>query len=197
MNYFKLCINFDLAMSDIADVANIIIAVATLLLGYYIFIYQRRKDKKDKEEAEEKDQDNKQENLRLQEQNIRIQWFKELIIQPHLSNVNGFYDCLYTLESQIKHSPLNEDDKQELNSFIKQELSFLRKTFVDVLIGIDRKLYDEIITNLDNLIDSITRAIFNENLDLTDKNTFEKEINSRISYSRNDLIKNIYNYKGV
>lgn len=197
MNYIKICIYFDLAMSDIADVANIIIAIATLLLGYYIFVYQRRKDKEDKAEAEEKDQENKLENLRLQEQNIRIQWFKELIIQPHLSHVNGFYESLYTLESRIIQSSLNEDDKQELNSFIKQKLSFLRKTFVDVLIGIDRKLYDDIIKNLDNLIDSITNAIFNENLDLTDKSTFEKEINSKISYSRNDLIKNIYNYKGV
>lgn len=41
------------SISDISDIANIIIATVNLLLAGYIFIYQRGKDKTDNESAEQ------------------------------------------------------------------------------------------------------------------------------------------------
>ena len=51
--------------------------------------------------------------------------------------------------------------------------------------------------DIDTLIDSITNKIFDAGLNLNDKPTFEREIGSIISYSHNDLINKIYNYKGI
>lgn len=185
------------SISDAADIANVIVAAFTLGLAYYVFVYQREKDKKDKAESERKEQANKVETLQLQEQNIKLQWFKELIVQPHLSDINSFYLSLHSLESKITTNTLTEEKKHELIEFIKSMQSELRRKFVDVLHGVNKQLYESVISNLDNLIDEITTTIFNDGYNLTHKPTYEKEIGSKITYSRNDLLSKIYNYKGI
>lgn len=173
------------SISDFSDFSNIIIAIVNLFLAYYIFVYQRSKDKNDKTET-----------LTLQEQNIRLQWFKELIIQPHLNDINTFFKQLHSIENKFTTPTLNEDQKIEIINLIKEERAKLRKSFGDLLLGVNLTLANEIKTNLDNLIDSITNTIFNDGLNLNHKPTFDKEIGALITYSRNDLISKIYQYKG-
>ena len=175
----------NLTISDLSGIANIVIAIISLLLACYIFIYQRGKDKNDKDEI-----------AKLQEQNIRLQWFKELIIQPHLSEINHFYSQLHSIESKFSEAPISEELSINLNAFIKLEHSKLRRSFYDVILAVNPAVHLEIKNNLDTLIDKITNAIFNMDLNLNDKATFDKEIGSIISYSYNDLISKIYNYKG-
>lgn len=185
------------SISDFADLANIIIAGFNLFLAYYIFIYQKGKDKTDKAEAARKEQAAKTEALNLQEQNIRLQWFRELIVQPHLTEINQFYSNLHSIENKLSVATISEELKIDIAAFIKSEQSKLRKTFIDVLRAVNPQLHAEIESNLDTLIDSITNAIFNQGLNLNDKATFDKEAGSLISYSHNDLVSKIYNYKGV
>ncbi len=172
-------------ISEISDIANIVIAIISLALAFYIFVYQRDKDSKDKREA-----------LNLQEQSIRLQWFKELIIQPHLVEIETFYSHLHSIESRFTPAGITDEQKIEVINFIKDERSKVRKTFGDILINVNPELYNHIKTNLDNLIDKITNIIFDDGLNLHHKPTFDKEIGSLISYSHNDLISKIYNYKG-
>ena len=51
--------------------------------------------------------------------------------------------------------------------------------------------------NIDELVDSITNAIFNDELKLNKSNVYDKNIGSKISYSKNNLISLLYNYKGI
>ena len=182
-------------MKLVTDVAHIILAAVSLYLAYYIFVYQKNKDKENRAEAAQKEQEGKIAALNLQEQNIRLQWFKELIIQPHLADINHFYSQLHSIESRFEATML-EAQKIEVINFIKAEQSKLRKSFYDVLLGVNPQLYNAVKDNLDKLIDGMTNTIFNDGLNLNHKPTFDKEIGSQITYSRNDLIKNIYNYKG-
>jgi|GEM_PF-2284238 len=190
-----LCCDYsdaDWSISDIASIANIFIAAVNISLVYYIFVYQRQKDLSSKVEANQ-----------LHEQAIHLQWFKDLIIQPHLVDINKFYQELHGLDSKINTyligSAISLPDaaKDELSKFIKLEQSKLRKTFVDVLLGVNRSLYQDVLNNIDQLIDDITNVIFDDNLNLFNKPTYDKEIGSKITYSRNDLISHIFNYKGI
>lgn len=182
--YWQIII--DWSISDIADISNIIIAIVSLFLAFYIFVYQRTKDKKDKIET-----------LHLQEQNIRLQWFKELIIQPHLKDINDFYLQIHSIESKFTSSNISEGEKTLIIEFIKAEQIKLRKTFGDVIRGVNPKLYQDIKANLDNLIDHITNTVYNGGFDLNNKSIFDREIGAKITYSRNDLISKIYNYNGL
>lgn len=184
------------SISDYADLANIVIAFFNLGLAFYIFVYQRNKDNKDKQLLSKREQVNKIEALNIQEQNIRLQWFKELIIQPHINEINIFYSKLHSLEKSLTRDIVTEEEKIKIITFIKFEQSKLRKAFGDILINVNLQLYIDIKINLDSLIDLITERIFDDNLPLNKGSNFEKHIGSVISYSHNDLISKIFNYKG-
>ena len=173
-------------LSDFTGIAQIIIAGTNLFLASYVLFYQIRKDKKTNNDT-----------ARLHEQNIKLQWFKELIVQPNMLAIETFYANLYTINAKINSNDLTVEEKEDINNFAKAELSKLRKSFIDALQLVDKKFGDQLLSNLDELIDSITNAIFNEELKLKLPTVYEKHINSKISYSKNNLIAQLFNYKGL
>lgn len=184
-------------ISDIADFSNIIIAAVNLVLAGYIFIYQKDKDKSELLAQSQKEIDAKQESLKLQEQNIKLLWFKELIVQPHINDIKDFFKCLYSIEQKLNVSPISDDLKIEVSEFVKSQGVNLRKSFIDVLLTVNPDLHSDIKKNIDGLIDEITTKIIDAGLNLNDKPTFDREIGTLISYSHNDLISRLYSYKGV
>jgi len=184
-NYFEMC-DLGLKLSDLASIAQVIIAIANICLAIYIFTYQRSKDQKTQNDT-----------ARLNEQNIKLQWFKELVIQPNFDVINKFYDDLNSIEGQIGSNDLNDEEKEKINDFIKASQSRLRKSLVDVLLFVDPQFANKAKENLDKLVDGITEAIFNDELKLKNPNTYEKYIASKISASKNNLIAQLYNYKGL
>lgn len=186
-----------LSLSDYSDISNVVIAALGLLLTAYVFLYQRGKDKRDAAAQQQKEHDDRIEATMLQEQNIRLQWFKELVVQPHLPDINRFYAKLHDIDQLIVENPLSENRRQQISELVKQEQAMLRKKFVDVLRGVNTQLYNDVIANLDTLIGAITITLFDDGFNLTHKPTFEREIGSKITYSRNDLIRLIYSYKGL
>ena len=169
-----------------SSIAQAIIALLSLGLAAYILIYQKSLDKK---------HDNS--TALLNEQNIKLQWFKELIIQPNWDSINTFYDKITDYSKSLISNELTYEEKVNINNAFKSESSNLRILFIDVLFLIDPVFGLGVLRNLDELIDSITNDIFDEAVDLSDKPTFERRIGTKISYSKNKLISQIYNYKGM
>jgi hypothetical protein len=188
LHNFNLCSNSEprFSLSDISDVSQVIIAIANLFLAGYVLFYQIRKDTKTDNST-----------ALLNEQNIKLQWFKELIVQPNMELIGIFYENLHQIKSKINSNDLTTDEKQDINDFVKSELSILRKSFIDVLQLVDKRFADQVLNNLDELVDSITNAIFNDELKLKVSSVYEKNIGSKISYSKNNLISQLYNYKGI
>lgn len=172
-------------LSEIGNIANIIIAGFTLFLGYYVFIYQKNKDRQDTIDSEAR-----------HEKSIRLQWFKELIIQPKIMEIYGFYNFLRELRKNINSDNLSESQKIELINSIKEKQSTFRKSFIDSLKIITPELYNTAMINIDNLTDSLTNSISNDELKLSNSKTFDREIGDKIQYSFNDLFSLIFNYKG-
>lgn len=184
-------------VSDFADIANIIIAIVNLFLAGYIFIYQRAKDKNDNIKQLKNEIDEKKEAISLQEQNIRLQWFKELIIQPHIAEMNSFYKNLYAIEEMLNVTPFSDDLNIDISEFVKANGAEFRKSFIDILLSVSPIVHSAIKNNIDDLVDKITTKIIDAELNLSEKRTFDREIGTLISYSHNDLISKIYNYKGI
>lgn len=174
------------SLSDFSDIAQVIIAAANLFLAGYVIFYQIKRDKKSDSST-----------ALLNEQNIKLQWFKELIVQPNIEGINNFYQNLSLLRNRITTNDISIEQKETINDIVKAELSIIRKSFVDVLIQIDKKFGDKIMANLDELVDNITNAIFNDELKLAMPSVYEKEIGAKIAYSKNNLLSLLYNYKGV
>lgn len=102
-----------------------------------------------------------------------------------------------SIKDKITNDNLSDPEKEELNQFVKNELAALRKSFIDVLLRVDAAFGKDVKNNLDGLVDGITEAIFNDELKLSRAGVYEKHIGSKISYSRNTLIAQLYNYKGI
>ena len=67
-----------LSLSDVADISQVIIAIANLFLAGYVLIYQILKDKKTDNET-----------ARLNEQNIKLQWLKiKIYFKTYINKVN-------------------------------------------------------------------------------------------------------------
>lgn len=185
-----------LNLSDLADISNVIIAGINLLLACYIFFYQISKDKSDRSFQAERDNLATTASLKLHEQNIRLQWFKDLIIQPRLNYLSLFFTFLHNLESEIVNNTISEELRISITDKIKAESNILRKNFCDILRSVNLGLYDQIQANLDRLTDDLTEKIFNSELNLSDSTIYLVQITSVITYSHNDFINIIYNYKG-
>ena len=184
---FLFCYNESTSsLTNLSDLAQIFIAIANLFLAGYVIFYQIRKDRKTENET-----------ARINEQNIKLQWFKELIVQPKMEAINQFYSKLHTIQNMINSNDLSIEKKEEINNFVKAELSIVRKSLIDVLQLVDRKFAEELLANLDTLVNGITDAIFNDELKLKVSGVYEKNIGSKISYSKNNLIAQLYNYKGI
>jgi hypothetical protein len=177
---------FRFSISDISDIAQIIIALVNILLAGYIFLRQNRQNEQTRFQT-----------ARLNEQNIKLQWFKELIVQPCMPIIETFFINLHTLKDKIQSNDLTVEQKEGLNNFVKGEASIFRKGFLDILLSVDPKLAEKISTSIDEVVDGITLAIFNDELKLNLPTTYEKHIGSKISYAKSNLIGNLYNYSGL
>lgn len=174
-------------LSEASDVAQVFIAAVNIALAVYIFIYQRNQSSRSEATT-----------AQLNEQNIKLQWFKDLIVQPNLHFLYFFYSNLETgLRQGISSDNLSEAEIMALNRFIKDEAKAFRISFTDSILQVNRELYDRIKTNVDELVSEMTKALSDDEHKLTNSKTFDKVLGDPIRYSRNSVLAILYSYKGV
>jgi len=167
-------------LEAISEIANIVIAGCNLGLAYYIFVYQRKKDIDSSKEAKTQ-----------LEQSIRLGWFRELIIQPRISDIHLFYEKLHEMAPDFR----DESKKMNVYTMFKREQSDLRTSFVELIRKIDPDLCDKIMNELDKLIDGIGDVIDDDEIDLDNETNFRSHITSKIIDCHQSLLTLIYRYK--
>lgn len=188
MPSYNLNYSILLCLSDIdfGELAQIIIAIANVLIVGYIFVYTKSKDRGDANRT-----------LTIQEQNIRILWFKDLIVSPNLVLLNGFFEEIMSATADLRMTGLTDSEKIIISSKLKKSLSSFRLSFVQLLGIADQKIESSAIDNLDNLVDELCIVIFDLGVNLSHQPTFYREISRRIADAKYNLVKIIYNFKGV
>jgi hypothetical protein len=172
-------------LSDFADICQIGIAAINLYFVGYLLFYQLRKDTKDKNQKEIADKES-----------LRLQWFKELIIHPNLSNFFIFYDNLSVSCDILKTPGLTDDQKAKVVDELKQHLSLLRKQLVDLLLTVNLEMNRFFKGTLDKLIDDITDDTFSPKVDLTNSTVYAEKVTNRILETKKVLVEKIINYSG-
>lgn len=131
----------------------------------------------------------------LHNQSVKLQWFKELIIQPHINYVYTFYSNIDSIKEKLKNRLLTEDEIISVNTYIKTEASTFRKSFYDTILHIDKSLYRKIEDNIDDLITKLTSEIGEH--DFTNVELYDRFIANHINHSKTTLIALLYNFKGI
>jgi hypothetical protein len=166
------CQSTDL-LERVSQIANITFAAASLVLTYYVFVYQRQKDK----------------------HNNRLEWFKDLIIEPHKEAIHTFFAEFLDIASGLKNYQLTDILKSELINKIKYKSAAFRRDFIVLLGSVDPVLEKEILDEVDNLVDEITRITFDPNYNLSDDSEYDKNVEILIYNSRVKLLSRIFKYE--
>ncbi len=159
------------------------IALAGLGLAIFLCLYQLRKDRQGELRA-----------IELHNQNIKLQWFKDLIIHPRLKKVDEFYESLYSIKSKINSSISNG---VIINSIELAQNEF-SNSFIGILSAIDdKRLSIKIDRDVNTLVRELALVINDPSINLKEVEIYERRILTKIRDSHRDLITDIYNYKGV
>jgi hypothetical protein len=172
-------------LSDIADIAQVFIALVNI--GLVVFII--RTDLK-------KTSDAKMDEALKNSTSIKLQGFKDFIIAPNFDHLQFFFNNLLTLKQQITSAQIDEDLNIELNKFIKSEVSKFRVNFNDAILNVNRALFDAIKLKIEGLSDHLVTVISDGNYDLTDAELFSTYIATPINYTKNEIVALIITYKG-
>lgn len=165
-------------LAELSDIANIAIAFFALLFSLYIF----RSDKKRSEEKENIDKN--------------LDSLKTLIYQHNLPTLFLFFDNINEITKPLSLKTQSNSEKQGINEKLQEELKKIRINFIDLLLAIDPKLYNEVKDCLDKLIDDITESMFDEGINLTHMPKYDEVILVKISSSKTDTIKVLHDYDG-
>lgn len=169
----------------IQGVSNLLSSLLTLALAFYVFIYQRNKDKVDKAEA-----------LITQRKTVKLEWFKEIIIQPKINEVFTFFEKINSIKEDIDSNDLSSDERQRLIDSIKSYQSDLRKSFLEIIQNINTDLYNNLLNHVDVLTDQLTEIFSNDELKLCNERTYEREVQKRIDEAYNNFMSSIFNFAG-
>ncbi|GGK41307.1 MULTISPECIES: hypothetical protein [Flavobacteriaceae] len=166
----------DLSPFEIIEkLSTIIIAACTLVLSFYIYYYQLKKDNK----------------------NLKLDWYKVIIIESKFEDFFNFFEGLNLTLIPMKNNPnLSVNDKERINTAMVNSLIELRLDFITLLLSVDDMLYQCVLTQFDELVDGITTKLSNEDLNLNDPEIYDEEISKHISQYRTQLLKIFVEFRG-
>ena len=171
-------------IENLSTISTIVTALASLALATYVFIYQRRKD--NKEQAEQ---------MKEIHRNVRLQWFKDAIIQPNLVDIYTFYRSLHN-EVFILHEPVTDIQKSLVIENVKTHCYDFRKSFIELISAVDKDTHMKVQKSLDILLDTLTNNIFDEGINLSHPPTFNEKIEKPINNCKTGLFTILFNYEG-
>jgi len=165
-----------LSLDNIDKIANIVIAVFTLLFTVYIYIISTKKDKENDDKTRKYDS------------------LKTIILEHNLNKLFSFYENVRTIMQPLSEKILSDVEKQSLNESLQNSSTELRLEFTDLFLAVDKKLYEDIKECSDLLIDKLTNNMFDDGINLNHQPKFESKIASVISKSKTSIVKHLYEF---
>lgn len=129
------------------------------------------------------------------EKERKIKWLTTLILDHNLVNFYNFFENLDAALEKFKDSS-STVDKTSVNSEIGDEFIVFRRKFIDLLLAVDKDLYDRVLSHSDLLQDKITNIIFDDGINLSHAPKFNECFEEIITTAKTSIINEIFNYKG-
>lgn len=162
----------------ITKIATILIAIVNL---YFVVRFFRIKNFRDDIEKE-KDR--------------KLQLLKTLVLDNGLEHFYKFYEDVELLYSELLSKQLNDTEKQNLSSKVDDKFIQLRRKFLDSIIGVDQNLFQLILKKVDDLQDQLTNNLFDGGINLNHKPKYDEVILNKLTYSKTEVIRILYTYRG-
>lgn len=160
-------------LDKIDKISNIIIASFTLIFSIYIWYISRNKEKK------------------VELTTRKVDFLKTIVLDNNLIYFFQFHEQILSFLEGFKGRTISDSDRSTINLFMIDELSKFRLKFFDLILPIDKTLYNTIKDNSDSLIDDLTIKIFDLTFNHFDHQNFETSISNLIVETRNKSLEAI------
>lgn len=127
---------------------------------------------------------------------VNISWFKALILDHNLDHFYEFFDRLEEELLKLQSNNLTDATKTVINENLKNHQRVFRQKFVDMLLAVDLNIYQNILRQTDDLIDSFTTCIFDPGIVLSHPPKFEEAVTKRLSEVKTGIIRELFKYQG-
>jgi len=165
-------------LDTVCKIATVIIALANVALVIYIFIKNRERD------------------VSYKEKSRKLNLLKTLVLDYSMDNFYEFFENIVNETNKLKNKDLDKNGKQIINDTLLLLGRDFEQKFIDLFLGINQKLHEQIKQKTDNLIDDFTESIFNENINIYTDDNFTNFVTNRIILSKTQIIKILFNYSG-
>jgi hypothetical protein len=160
-------------LDKVDKISNIIIATFTLIFSIYIWYISQHKEKKTEHTSR------------------KVDFLKSIVLDNNLIYFFQFHDQILAFLESFKDRTINDSDRSTINILMIDELTKYRLKFYDIILPIDRNLYDTLKNDSDTLIDNLTHKIFDITIDHFDTRNFENSISNLIIETRNKSLEAI------
>lgn len=162
----------------VCKIATVIIALVNVGLIIFIFVKNSNRDFSQKEKAR------------------KISLLKTLVLDYGMFNFYHFFEEIEEETKKLKNKDLEDTDKRIINDILLLLGKDLEQKFIDLFLGIDQRLHEQIKRAADNLLDGFTESIFDENINVYTDHNFNNLITNKIIFSKTQIIRILFNYSG-
>lgn len=159
-------------------IAMIVIGVVNAIFAIYIFYYRNQVDKK---------KDN---------ENLRRDILNNFVLKYKLQIFYDYFAKLISNSEKLLNRTVPIDDvKITLDDLNQDIFSSVRKNFTELLDAVDKSLYDKILSVCDDLQSTLSENLFDEDVDLRDKNVYKEYILTPIQTSQKEILAALFSFK--
>ena len=145
-------------LDKVDKISNIIIATFTLLFSAYIWYISQQKEKKNEHTSR------------------KVDFLKSIVLDNNLVYFFNFHDQILSFLESYKGRVISDNERSIINVLMIDELTRYRLKFYDLILPIDRMLYESLKNSSDTLIDELTVKIFDTTINHFEVNNFENSI---------------------
>lgn len=167
----------------LGDVANITLAVVTVALSIYVFVYQRKKDKKDHATI-----------INQMKSSIRLEMYKLLIVEPNVNNIHDFFQNVNRAFQILNNVSITQGLINAAQSSMDTHCNDFEENFLELLDGVDKNFYNKMLGLLDKFRDEISNEL-NE-LQIGSVNNVTNFEDLYYSF-KTDFISGLYNFNNL
>lgn len=164
-------------LDPVSKIATICIAGFNIVLTIYIFTRNNKKNQAEKE------------------QDRKLQLFKSLVLDHNLNQFYSFYTDLDLSLQNLKIATLDDLVRQNVISECDSHFINLSRNFIDTLLAVDENLYYTILASADDLQADLNLSISDKGIVLNHLPKFEEVIVQRVTRSKTDILKILYQYR--
>lgn len=129
------------------------------------------------------------------ERDRKLQLFQIVILEYNMKNFYVFFESLSTTLQDLKDASLTIHQKRIIEAKVADDFIVFRKNFYDLLLAVNEGLYEKFKTKCDDLQSSLSVTIFDEGINLSHAPKFENQIEDKVSESKTELIKLLFDYE--